>query len=53
MTFRETVKAHQVKIVSVLFLIIFGILLLAPSMFVYVYPGQAGVFFRAFPEYGF
>ncbi len=43
-------KAHQVKIVTALFVFIFLMLYLAPSIFVYVYPGQAGVLFDSLSD---
>ncbi|MBK1649050.1 prohibitin family protein [Rhabdochromatium marinum] len=43
-------KQHQVKLVSVLFATIFLVAYLAPSIFVYIYPGQAGLLFRALAD---
>jgi regulator of protease activity HflC (stomatin/prohibitin superfamily) len=40
------VRQHQVKIASLLFVLLFFIVYSAPSIFVYVYPGQAGLLFR-------
>lgn len=41
------IKRYRLGIVSVLFIVFFLVVYLSPSMFVYVYPGQAGLLFRA------
>jgi regulator of protease activity HflC (stomatin/prohibitin superfamily) len=38
---------HKVKLVSLLFILLFLTVYLAPAIFIYVYPGQAGLLFRA------
>jgi regulator of protease activity HflC (stomatin/prohibitin superfamily) len=41
-------RQHKIKIVSLLFILLFLIVYLAPSIFIYIYPGQAGLLFSAF-----
>ena len=41
------IKRYRLGVVSVLFIVFFLVVYLSPSMFVYVYPGQAGLLFRA------
>lgn len=41
-------RQHKVKIVSLLFILLLLTVYLAPSIFIYVYPGQAGLLFKAF-----
>jgi len=40
------VKRHQIKIASAFFLLLFMTVYSIPSVFVYIYPGQAGLLFR-------
>lgn len=40
-------RRYRISIVSVLFVLLFLGVYLSPSMFVYVYPGQAGILFHA------
>lgn len=43
----SVIKRYRLSIVSVLFVVFFLIVYLSPSMFIYVYPGQAGLLFRS------
>ncbi|GAB6043700.1 prohibitin family protein [Endothiovibrio diazotrophicus] len=43
-------RDHKVKLVSLLFVLAFLIVYFAPSIFIYVYPGQAGLLFSAMEE---
>ena len=44
------VKTHRVKIASVLFVLVFLALYFSPILFVYIYPGQAGVLFHSLSD---
>ena len=50
MRFLNHLKQHRVKIISLLFALLFLIVYLAPSIFVYIYPGQAGLLFRSLAQ---
>ena len=43
-------KRHKLKIISLLFIALFFLLYFSKSMFVYVYPGQRGVLFKALSD---
>jgi regulator of protease activity HflC (stomatin/prohibitin superfamily) len=41
------IKRHKLSIASLLFVVFFLVIYVSPSMFVYIYPGQAGLLFKA------
>ena len=43
----QFIKRHKVKLISFLFILLFFIIYLAEAIFIYVYPGQAGLMFKS------
>ena len=43
----QSIKRHQVKFISFLFIFLFFIIYLSDAIFIYIYPGQAGLMFKS------